>query len=183
MSSTPDREAATARTSEAVIADAQCAEACAVLQINEDRSGEGWTRVKPTPINALSLPISASRLSVPLYWKSAIPRRLAAFRQARLFLNWLTSRDILCLCPAPTASSPRMDTTRPHARRKPAASYKASARFHVWTRDISRIPRQVAGMPFSLYLIVDIFSRTPIGWEVHDREARELAAEVIERTV
>ena len=38
-------------------------------------------------------------------------------------------------------------------------------------------------MFFYLYLIVDIFSRKIVGWEVHERESAELAAVLIRRAV
>ena len=38
-------------------------------------------------------------------------------------------------------------------------------------------------MFFYLYLIVDIFSRKIVGWEVHEREAAELAAMLIQKAV
>jgi transposase InsO family protein len=38
-------------------------------------------------------------------------------------------------------------------------------------------------MFFYLYLIMDIFSRKIVGWEVHDRESAELAAGLIRQTV
>jgi len=34
-----------------------------------------------------------------------------------------------------------------------------------------------------LYLIVDIFSRKIVGWEVHERERAELAATLIQKAV
>ena len=45
------------------------------------------------------------------------------------------------------------------------------------------MPGPVAGMLFCLYLIVDIFSRKIVGWEVHDREAAEPAATLIRPAV
>jgi putative transposase len=45
------------------------------------------------------------------------------------------------------------------------------------------MPGPVAGMFFYLYLIVDIFSRKIVGWEVHEREAAELAATLIQKAV
>lgn len=41
------------------------------------------------------------------------------------------------------------------------------------------MPGPVAGMFFCLYLIVDIFSRKIVAWEVHERESAELAATLI----
>ncbi|TNJ42998.1 transposase family protein [Phaeobacter sp. B1627] len=45
------------------------------------------------------------------------------------------------------------------------------------------MPGPVAGMFFYLYLIVDIFSRKIVGWEVHDREASDPAATLIRQAV
>ena len=45
------------------------------------------------------------------------------------------------------------------------------------------MPGPVAGMFFYLYLIVDIFSRKIVGWEVHERESAELAAVLIRQAV
>ena len=45
------------------------------------------------------------------------------------------------------------------------------------------MPGPVAGMFFYLYLIVDIFSRKIVGWEVHERESADLAAIVIRQAV
>jgi len=72
---------------------------------------------------------------------------------------------------------------KPPVRRKPPASYKASAPCQVWTWDITWMPGPVAGMFFYLYLIVDIFSRKVVGWEVHERESADLAAKLIRQTV
>ena len=45
------------------------------------------------------------------------------------------------------------------------------------------MPGPVFGMFFYLYLIVDIFSRKIVGWEVHERESAELAAVLIRQAV
>jgi transposase InsO family protein len=45
------------------------------------------------------------------------------------------------------------------------------------------MPGPVAGMFFYLYLIVDIFSRKIVGWEIHDRESADLAAALIRQAV
>ena len=45
------------------------------------------------------------------------------------------------------------------------------------------MPGPALGMFFYLYLIVDIFSRKIVGWEVHERETADLAAVLIRRAV
>jgi transposase InsO family protein len=45
------------------------------------------------------------------------------------------------------------------------------------------MPGPALGMFFHLYLIVDIFSRKIVGWEVHERESADLAAGLIRQAV
>ena len=72
---------------------------------------------------------------------------------------------------------------RPPIRRKPPTGYKASAPCEVWTWDITWMPGPVLGMFFYLYLIVDIFSRKIVGWEVHEHESAYSAAMLIRQAV
>jgi len=66
-------------------------------------------------------------------------------------------------------------------RSKPPTSFEAKAPCQVWSRDITWLPGPIAGAFF--YLIVDIGRRKIVGWEVHDRETAEFAAQVLERAV
>jgi len=59
----------------------------------------------------------------------------------------------------------------------PDSRRRAPARCGTW------LPGPVLGMFFYLYLIVDIFSRKIVGWEVHERESAELAAMLIRKAV
>ena len=72
----------------------------------------------------------------------------------------------------------RRGRARPTVRRKPPNSFEAKAPCQVWSWDITWVAGPVAGTFFSLYLIIDIFSRKIVGREVHERETAELAAEV-----
>lgn len=49
----------------------------------------------------------------------------------------------------------------------------------VWTWDITWLPGPVAGTFFYLYLILDLFSRKIVGWEVHAEENASHAAQVV----
>jgi putative transposase len=51
------------------------------------------------------------------------------------------------------------------------------------TINLQRMPGPIAGMFFYLYLIVDIFSRKIVGWEVYGRESAEYASIVVRRAV
>ncbi|MGR8935204.1 MAG: IS3 family transposase, partial [Gammaproteobacteria bacterium] len=51
----------------------------------------------------------------------------------------------------------------------------------VWTWDITYLATTVAGLFFRLYLILDIYSRKIVGWEIHERECADYAALLIQK--
>lgn len=53
----------------------------------------------------------------------------------------------------------------------------------VWSWDISWLPGPVKGLFFYLYLIMDLYSRKIVAWEVHEREFDGYAAELVQRAV
>jgi putative transposase len=66
---------------------------------------------------------------------------------------------------------------------KPPQGFVAQAPNQVWTWDITWLAAGVRGMYFYLYMIVDVFSRMIVCWEVHDCESAEHAATLVEQTV
>lgn len=66
-------------------------------------------------------------------------------------------------------------SSRPATTRRPAA-HVATGPNQVWTWDITYLPTLIAGSFLYLYLIVDLYSRKIVAWQVHDREAAEYAA-------
>lgn len=77
---------------------------------------------------------------------------------------------------------PRGRAAAPRRITKPT-THHATAPNQVWSWDITFLPAQTKGQFYKLYLIEDIFSRYPVGWEVHEEETGELAAELLQRTV
>jgi len=67
---------------------------------------------------------------------------------------------------------------RPKRHRRPAA-YEAGGPNQVWCWDITYLRSVVQGLFFYLYLVVDIWSRKIMGWEVHETESSELASELV----
>ena len=61
-------------------------------------------------------------------------------------------------------------------------SYVATAPNQVWTWDITYLRGPVKGVFFYLYLIIDLFSRDIVGWEVWEEESAEHASVLIRRT-
>ena len=70
---------------------------------------------------------------------------------------------------------------QPKGSRAKPKGYTATAPNQVWTWDISYCPSTVIGQFFYLYMIIDIFSRKVVGWEVHESESGEHAAALLER--
>ena len=52
----------------------------------------------------------------------------------------------------------------------------------VWCWDMTYLPAQVQGRWFYLYLILDLYSRKIVGWEIHDRDDAEHAVHLVKRT-
>jgi transposase InsO family protein len=50
---------------------------------------------------------------------------------------------------------------------RPPTTHVASAPRQVWCWDMTYLPAAVIGMWFHLYLILDLYSRKIVGWEVH----------------
>lgn len=73
--------------------------------------------------------------------------------------------------------------SKPKGSLKKPEGFTAQAPCEVWTWDISYCPSTVIGQFFYLYMIMDIFSRKVVGWEIHDCESGEHAANLLERTL
>jgi putative transposase len=194
MISTPDRETAVVLINEAVTAGARRVMACAELEIS-DRTLRRWTKdgqvqpdqrplvPRPEPANKLSAVERAAVLDVcnSEEFASLPPSQIVP----KLADQWryLASESSFYRVLSADGQQQHRGRAKPPVRRKPPVSYKASAPCEVWTWDITWMPGPVAGMFFYLYLIVDIFSRKIVGWEVHERESAELAAALIRQAV
>lgn len=73
--------------------------------------------------------------------------------------------------------------TRVVEKRSAPTSYTATDPNQVWCWDITYCSSKVRGLYFYLYMIEDVYSRKIVGWEVHQRECGELAAQLLQRTV
>ena len=71
--------------------------------------------------------------------------------------------------------------SRTPRKRPPATTHRAEGPNQVWTWDITYLRGPVLGQHYYLYLILDIYSRKIVGWEVYDQERGELASEVVTR--
>jgi putative transposase len=194
MISTPDRQTAVALINEAVTAGARRAKACSELEISE-RTLRRWTKdgevrsdqrplvPRPEPASALSTAERAAVLDVcnSKEFSSLPPSQIVPklADQGR----YLASESSFYRILRANGLQHHRGRAKPPVKRKPPTSYQACAPCEVWTWDITWMPGPVAGMFFYLYLIVDIFSRKIVGWEVHERESADLAAILIRQAV
>ena len=65
---------------------------------------------------------------------------------------------------------------------RPPTTHVATAPRQVWCWDMTYLPAQVMGRWFYLYLILDLYSRKIVGWEVHDVDHADHAAPLVRRT-
>jgi transposase InsO family protein len=71
----------------------------------------------------------------------------------------------------------RRGKAKPPTRQRPTP-LQASAPNQLWSWDITYLATTLKGVFFYLYLILDVFSRKIVGWEVYECESAEHAAEV-----
>jgi putative transposase len=69
----------------------------------------------------------------------------------------------------------------PQATRRPT-THVARAPGEVWCWDMTYLPGAVQGRWFYLYLILDLYSRKIVGWEVHETDDADHAAHLVRRT-
>ena len=65
---------------------------------------------------------------------------------------------------------------------RPPTTHIACAAREVWCWDMTYLPATVMGRWFHLYLILDLYSRKIVGWEVHDSDDSAHAIHLVKRT-
>ncbi len=194
MISAPDRRRACELIDEAIRAGAWQERACAELGITA-RTYRRWTEKggvksdarpqaqRPVPGNKLSEAERAQVLQVchrPEYASrppSQIVPRLAD--EGQYIASESTFYRVL------RAAGEQHHRGRSQAPRQshPPASHCATGPCQVWSWDITYLPGPAKGLFFYLYLIIDLYSRKIVGWEVHDQELAEHAAQLVRRAV
>lgn len=146
-------------------------------------AGDGRPQaVRPEPSHALSRQERAQLLAV------ANEPRFAAVPPARI-VPMLADEGIYL---ASESSFRRVLREHgQHARRgraktprasRPPSTHIATAVRQVWCWDMTYLPALVMGRWFHLYLILDLYSRKIVGWEVHETDDSNHAAHLVRRT-
>lgn len=194
MISAPDRRNAVMLIDEAVESGARRPKACAELGIS-DRTYRRWTSEgevavdqrpfveRPAPANALSEDERQAVLDAcndPAF--ASLPPSQIVPHLADTGV-YLASEATFYRILRASGQAVHRGRARAPARRALPTSYKASRPCEVWTWDITWMPGPVKGTFFFLYLIVDIYSRKIVGWEVYERECADHAAALVRRAV
>lgn len=192
MTSADDRIYALTLISEAVASGARLAPACAVLQISA-RTHQRWSRdsagdrrpeaVHPAPANKLRDEERERILAVchqPEYASHAPASIVPALADKGEYLgSESTFYRVL------EEHDERHHRGRARARRAvgPPRSHVAVRACQIWTWDVTWLKGPVRGLYFYLYLILDIYSRKIVGWEVWEVESADNAALLVQRAV
>jgi len=76
----------------------------------------------------------------------------------------------------------RRGRAQPPRTLRPPTTHIATGPGDVWCWDVTFLPAQIQGRWFYFYLILDLYSRKIVGFEVHDTDSAEHAAHLVRRT-
>ena len=194
MISAPDRQQAVALIDEARTAGARLKPACRVLDITA-RTYQRWTKggevradrrpeaCRPRPAHALDeqerqvvLDVCNAPEHTSLPPGQIVPKLADEGR-------YLASESTFYRVLRANDQQHHRGRARKPAPGRPATTHCATGPSQVWCWDITWLPAAVRGRFFFLYLILDLFSRKIVGWEVHETENAVHSSELVQRTV
>jgi len=192
MISTPDRRRAVELVEEAMAQGASQAKACELLEISV-RTYQRWTREggverdarpkaeRPAPANRLSEAERERILEVcnQPEFASLPPSQIVPMLADQG--EYIASESSFYRVLREAGQAHRRGRSRPPQQRAKPEAYRATGPNQVWSWDITFLASTVAGRFYRLYLVMDIYSRKIVGWEVHERESADLAAQLIRR--
>ena len=191
MISHTDRLHAVELIDEAVTAGARQRKACEILEISV-RTYQRWTREgsvlgdgrpaaqRPVPANKLSAEERAEILAVsnsPAF-RSLPPSQIvpALADEGRYLASESSFYRVLR-----EADQQHHRGRSEEPQRKAPSTHCAIEPNQVWCWDITWLPGPARGLFYYLYLILDLYSRKIVAWEIHETEASDLAAGLVRR--
>ena len=146
-------------------------------------AGDGRPQaVRPTPSHALSPQERQAILEV------ANEPRFADVTPARIVPmladegTYLASESSFARVLRAQGQNTRRGRAKAPRASKPPTTHIATAARQVWCWDMTYLPAIVMGRWFHLYLILDLYSRKIVGWEVHDSDDADHAVHLVRRT-
>jgi len=191
MISPMDRRQAVVLIEEAVTAGARQHKACEVLEISA-RTYQRWTQgeavlsdrrpgaQRPVPANKLSDEERNEILQVansPAFCSLPPSQMVPALADQECYLA--SESTVYRILREANQQHHRGRSEAP--QRKAPSTHCAVGPNQVWCWDITWLPGPARGLFYYLYLILDLYSRKVIAWEVHDSEASDLAARLIHK--
>lgn len=194
MISAPDRTRAVALIDAARSDGARLGPACEVVGITP-RTYERWTReggvredgrpgaARSAPANSLSADERERVLAVchhPEYADQPPGQIVPALADEG---EYIASESTFYRILRAEGEQQHRGRAKPPQRSRPRSTHCATEPNQVWCWDVTWLPGPVLGQFLYLYLILDLFSRKIVGWEVHTEETAEHARDLVERAV
>jgi len=146
-------------------------------------TGDGRPQaVRPTPSHALS---DGERAQVLLVVNEPRFADLPPARIVPMLADegvYIASESTFCRVLREQGQAARRGRAKPPRPTRPPTTHIATAPGEVWCWDMTYLPACVIGQWFHLYLILDLYSRKIVGWEVHDSDDSVHAAQLVRRT-
>ncbi len=192
MISAPDRCEAVELVEEAMARGARQEKACALLGISV-RTYQRWTREggiepdrrpeapRPAPANRLS-EAERERILEVCNWPeyaSLPPSQIVPMLADQG--EYIASESTFYRVLGEAGQLHRRGRAQAPKRPSKPKSYRATGPNQVWSWDITYLASAVRGAFYRLYLMMDIYSRKIVGWEVHEQERADLAAGLVRR--
>ena len=137
---------------------------------------------RPTPAHALSVAEREQLVQVanePRFADMPAARIVPALADEGVYLASESSFQRVLRAHGQTQ---RRGRARPPRASRPPTTHVATAPRQVWCWDMTYLPAEVVGRWFHLYLILDLYSRKIVGFEVHDSDDAVHAAHLAKRT-
>jgi transposase len=191
MISPTDRRQAVALIEEAVAAGARQHKACEILQISA-RTLQRWTQgegvtcdrrpdaQRPVPANKLSEAEREAVLKVansPTFCSLPPSQMVPSLADQGCYLA--SESTVYRILREADQQHHRGRSEAP--QRKAPSTHCTDGPNQVWCWDITWLPGPARGLFYYLYLTLDLYSRKIITWEIHEREASDLAARLIRK--
>ena len=194
MTRLEDRMTLIERITEARAGGARLGQACALAGIDPRtiqrwRKHDGTSRgdrrpdaIRPTPSHALTAEERARIVAVanePRFAETPPARIVPMLADEGVYIASESSFHRVLRAHGQMNRRGRASPPRPS---RPPTTHVAAAPGQVWCWDITFLPALVTGHWFYLYLILDLYSRKIVGFEVHDSDSADHAVDLVRRT-
>jgi len=194
MISAPDRKQAIALIDEARSAGARLAPACRVVGITA-RTYQRWCAgeeavgsdgrpqaARPSQAHALTEAEIGAILEVCHEYPDLPPAQIIT-RLLDAEGRYIASEASFYRVLRARGEQRHRGRARAPVRQARPTSHRAGGPCEVWSWDCTWLPGPARGVFFYLFMILDLYSRKIVGWEVYEAESAAAAAAVLERAV